>query len=105
MKKPRFMDQQIAFALKQADSGVPVEEVRYAAGRVSRRLAGCREPDAQILMAGPWVEYLLYARTNCPLRRPSAVKYSSSRLWENRMDIHVGGTASSPGRSVGRYSP
>ena len=27
MKKSRFTDQQIAFALKQADSGVPVEEV------------------------------------------------------------------------------
>ena len=27
MKKSRFTDQQIAFALKQADSGLPVEEV------------------------------------------------------------------------------
>ena len=27
MKKSRFTDQQIAFALKQAESGVPVEEV------------------------------------------------------------------------------
>ncbi|MAT71337.1 MAG: hypothetical protein CMJ58_17645 [Planctomycetaceae bacterium] len=27
MKKSRFTDQQIAFVLKQADSGVPVEEV------------------------------------------------------------------------------
>ena len=27
MKKSRFTDQQITFALKQADSGVPVEEV------------------------------------------------------------------------------
>ncbi len=27
MKKSRFTDQQIAFALKQADSGVPIEEV------------------------------------------------------------------------------